>query len=40
MPGKVSVHGIKMSAVKRYPFEIARRARERRMENWQTAGQR
>jgi hypothetical protein len=32
MPGKVSVHGIKMSAVKRYPFAIARRARERKME--------
>ncbi len=33
-PGKVSIHGITMSAVKRYPLEIARSARERKMENW------
>jgi len=33
-PGKVSVHGIKMSAVKRYPLAITSRARERRIENW------
>src|SRR5262249_61880178 len=33
-PGKVTNHGITISAVKRYPLAIARRARERRMANW------
>jgi len=33
-PGKVSSHGIRINAVKRYPLAIAREARERKMENW------
>jgi len=33
-PGKLNSHEINTSAVKRYPFAITRRARERRMENW------
>jgi hypothetical protein len=32
-PGNVSIHGINISAVKRYPLDIARSARERAMEN-------
>src|SRR4029450_9114222 len=33
-PGKVSNHGMTMSPAKRYPFAIAREARERRIANW------
>jgi hypothetical protein len=33
-PGKVSVLAMTTSAVKTYPLAIARRARERKMENW------
>src|ERR1700722_16965276 len=33
-PGNASIHGMATSAVKRYPIAIARRASERRMENW------
>src|SRR5262245_13783192 len=33
-PGKVSSHGMTMSAAKRYPLAIAREARERRTANW------
>jgi hypothetical protein len=33
-PGKVSIHGIAISAVYRYPLAIAKSARDRSIENW------
>jgi hypothetical protein len=33
-PGKVSIHGITISAAKRYPLANTARARDRTMENW------